>query len=413
MKQFLIFLLLPFVFISSYSQGIGIGTNTPNASALLDISSTTKGLLIPRMTTTQMNAIATPAAGLLIFNTTDSLMYVRKNSGWSKLNSTVTGSSTWTAAGNDIYNSNSGNVGIGTLSPLHARLEINSSVGAAVAIFGADKYGVAIEADNPEVGFNYFYNNGQKTIKAGYAAVIGMDPGTGDLYLGNFNGNQSASNFGDINGYRQRLTLVQNGEIRIAGSSNYSHFYYGGNEDTYIRGGKDFSNVVINDITGGRTCIGTAALEPQTTLTIKGPQFYSGLDVTGNSAPAIYAHGLNGSPALYLDGPVKVNTLSTYRSAYRIQAQNTTPGVEGYWYSIPPCINDREYEMLLDNPLCNNDPNVLILYSLIDDENCQMTFRSYLSYHDNRWHIRFPMNKYAGDLFAAPYSVNIFIIKTN
>ena len=154
MKQFLIFLLFPFVFISSYSQGIGIGTNTPNASALLDISSTTKGLLIPRMTTTQMNAIATPAAGLLIFNTTDSLMYVRKNSGWSKLNSTVTGSSTWAAAGNDIYNSNSGNVGIGTLSPSHARLEINSSVGAAVAIFGADKYGVAIEADNPEVGFN-------------------------------------------------------------------------------------------------------------------------------------------------------------------------------------------------------------------------------------------------------------------
>ncbi len=45
--------------ISSYlfSQNIGIGTATPNASAQLDITSTTKGLLIPRMTLSQRTAI--------------------------------------------------------------------------------------------------------------------------------------------------------------------------------------------------------------------------------------------------------------------------------------------------------------------------------------------------------------------
>ena len=46
---------------------IGIGTSTPNASAKLDISSTTQGLLPPRMTALQRNAISTPVAGLMVW----------------------------------------------------------------------------------------------------------------------------------------------------------------------------------------------------------------------------------------------------------------------------------------------------------------------------------------------------------
>ena len=53
----------------SYAQ-IGIGTNAPDTSALLDLSSTTKGLLMPRMTTAQQAALVNPAKGLTIFNTT-------------------------------------------------------------------------------------------------------------------------------------------------------------------------------------------------------------------------------------------------------------------------------------------------------------------------------------------------------
>lgn len=47
----------------------GIGTSSPDTSALLDLSSTTKGFLAPRMNTTQQNAIPSPATGLLIYNT--------------------------------------------------------------------------------------------------------------------------------------------------------------------------------------------------------------------------------------------------------------------------------------------------------------------------------------------------------
>lgn len=51
------------------SGEVGIGTSSPSASALLDVTSTNKGILIPRMTASQKNAISSPTTGLLIFQT--------------------------------------------------------------------------------------------------------------------------------------------------------------------------------------------------------------------------------------------------------------------------------------------------------------------------------------------------------
>jgi len=57
------------LFVEQGTGNVGIGTAEPNASSLLEMNSTTKGFLPPRMTTAQRNAIAAPAAGLLVFNT--------------------------------------------------------------------------------------------------------------------------------------------------------------------------------------------------------------------------------------------------------------------------------------------------------------------------------------------------------
>src|SRR5262249_20582607 len=51
------------------SGSAGIGTTSPNASSLLEVKSTTKGVLISRMTKAQRDAIVTPATGLLIYQT--------------------------------------------------------------------------------------------------------------------------------------------------------------------------------------------------------------------------------------------------------------------------------------------------------------------------------------------------------
>ncbi len=53
--------------VVAWAQNIGIGTATPNASAQLDVSSTSKGMLVPRMTTAQRTAIASQAPGNFSF----------------------------------------------------------------------------------------------------------------------------------------------------------------------------------------------------------------------------------------------------------------------------------------------------------------------------------------------------------
>jgi uncharacterized protein (TIGR02145 family) len=65
MKKKIIILLLC---AHSYAQ-VGIGISTPSSSAVLDLTSTSKGFLPPRMTTEERNAISSPVAGLTIYNT--------------------------------------------------------------------------------------------------------------------------------------------------------------------------------------------------------------------------------------------------------------------------------------------------------------------------------------------------------
>ncbi len=70
--RYLGILLLLATSFSAQAQtgGVGIGTTTPNASAVLDVQSTSKSLLPPRLTVTQRDAIASPATGLVVYNTT-------------------------------------------------------------------------------------------------------------------------------------------------------------------------------------------------------------------------------------------------------------------------------------------------------------------------------------------------------
>ncbi|PQJ76270.1 ice-binding family protein [Polaribacter glomeratus] len=61
--------IILFVTTNVYAQ-LGIGTTSPDASSILDASSTSKGLLMPRLTTAQRDLIESPATGLMIYNTT-------------------------------------------------------------------------------------------------------------------------------------------------------------------------------------------------------------------------------------------------------------------------------------------------------------------------------------------------------
>jgi hypothetical protein len=73
---------------------VGIGTTSPNSAAALEIVSTTKGLLLPRLTTIQRNSIAQPPAGLVIYNTTTNTVqgYGGSSAEWLNTNATYAGS---------------------------------------------------------------------------------------------------------------------------------------------------------------------------------------------------------------------------------------------------------------------------------------------------------------------------------
>jgi len=71
------------VFYINSSGNVGVNTFTINASAKLQVDSTTQGFLPPRMTTTERNAIATPAAGLVVYDTTDNKHYGYNGTTWN------------------------------------------------------------------------------------------------------------------------------------------------------------------------------------------------------------------------------------------------------------------------------------------------------------------------------------------
>lgn len=82
------FLITVFFLYLSGSQAIaqvGIGTTTPDTSAILELKSSTKGFIAPRMNAMQMAAIASPATGLTIFNTDSNHYFVHAGTGWIKM----------------------------------------------------------------------------------------------------------------------------------------------------------------------------------------------------------------------------------------------------------------------------------------------------------------------------------------
>lgn len=83
-KKSILFVVFIFIINLSLFSQVGIGISTADASSILDVTSTTKGFLPPRMTTSERNLIGagTPATGMLIYNVTTNQLNYYNGSAW-------------------------------------------------------------------------------------------------------------------------------------------------------------------------------------------------------------------------------------------------------------------------------------------------------------------------------------------
>lgn len=109
----------------SYTQSVGIGTTAPNSKAVLDISSTTKGVLFPRMTTTQRASIPSPPAGLMVYDTDRKTFFHHYGAIWSIL----LNSDYWSKLSTfpNYVSNTTDSVAIGALIP-EERLDVNGNI---------------------------------------------------------------------------------------------------------------------------------------------------------------------------------------------------------------------------------------------------------------------------------------------
>lgn len=147
--------------LHAQNNNMGIGTTTPDASAILEIKSNSKGLLIPRLNDGQQSGLSGPA-GLLIYNT-DQNRFNYYQGGWKGLN-------LWRANGLKAYY-NDGNVGIGTTDPL-SKLSISpNTTEAKITLWdgggGTDHYGFGVSGGQLNyhvigaASSHVFYNGGK------------------------------------------------------------------------------------------------------------------------------------------------------------------------------------------------------------------------------------------------------------
>lgn len=187
---------------SLQAQNVAINATgaAPNASAMLDITSTTSGILIPRMTTAQRTAIAAPAQGLRVYDLTTNTFWYYNGSAWIQELSTLVG---WALPGNALTGSewlgSTNNQPVRFVSNNVERMRIlgagNVVIGATAAVDPLDLVDVVGTAGSP-YAINGYANGAGAGVwgEANNAGGFGMvsananATGTGIVATGNNSG---------------------------------------------------------------------------------------------------------------------------------------------------------------------------------------------------------------------------------
>lgn len=277
MKKLLFALLIVVISNAAIAQNVGIGTAAPNSSAQLDITSSTKGLLIPRMTSFSRGLIINPANGLLVYDTTQNRIYQYQDGAWRYF---INDSYWRKSSTRDWVYSSTDSVGVGTSTPTQ-RLDVNGNIrsrddvladGRVIATgtvtgSGLITAGGLTVSSNGLIGGNFTANGDLSTnsdlIVNNSGATLqlknGSNVNTGFFQLSGNNvrlGTNSGNNTGDLiirmNG-TDRVTVDEDGNVNLSGelrkssttgSASLTPYCYGSVYRTGIklRGTSNFSS---------------------------------------------------------------------------------------------------------------------------------------------------------------------------
>ena len=367
------------------SQSVGIGTSTPDTSALLDIASTDKGILIPRMTTVQRNAVTSPAVGLMVYDTDLMGFWYYNGTAWQsmggpddkwkmygntgtnsthflgtaddqpmrfRLNNLKSG--TWDGANRnysigvgalDSITTGKGNIAIGTKA-----LFRNKNLSGLVAIGDSSLYTNTTGVQNTAMGSKALRNNttGSRNTANGFQA-LSRNTGSGNTAVGN---------------YSLRLNTSGNNLVAVGDSSLYSNTT--GFQNTAVgsnalrnntTGSRNTANgfqALSNNTGSGNTAIGNNALRLNTTgnrlVAVGDSSLYSNTLGFENTAVGINAlrrntigeqNVANGAFALYANTTGELNMATGAFALYSntTGSQNTASGAGAMYHNTTGEIN--------------------------------------------------------------------------
>lgn len=262
--------------------GVGIGTTSVNSKAVVDMVSTTKGFLPPRMTSTQRDAIASPPAGLMIFNTTTTRIEWYTGARWETASATkwaaCTDESNWNSVklllpmdgsnGSTTFTDYSSLGATATLTGSPTISTAQSKFGGASALFNGSNYisypsssGYNITGDFTIEMWYYPTSSGYPTlfdhsVDATYAPYFNLANYYGRLYLyyasgaGTCSGYLSSSANMSTNNTWYHVALVRSG-------STLKAYVNGTAGDTPITCTASYSETATFDVGGGGYTAGT------------------------------------------------------------------------------------------------------------------------------------------------------------
>lgn len=247
MKIFLSVFAIAILTNMGYAQSVGIGNPSPNSKSILDISSTDKGLLIPRMLSSDRSNISTPIpAGLMVYQTNDiEGFYYYDGFNWAMIGK---GGNFWTKDANGIYTMGN-NVGIGTTMPnaplsIETGTEATLSDGSGYVLIG-NKDGQNIVIDNNEI----------QTRNDGVESNLLINPQSGNVGIGTSSANVKLKVDGGTD-----ASLTDGGFLQIGPTTNKNILF--DDNEIMARNNGDADQLILqnhggNTQMGGKVGLGT------------------------------------------------------------------------------------------------------------------------------------------------------------